>query len=387
MGSQPRDSAPILFQRLPRPSGLATSIVSARIPDTERAVSPRLGLLERPFSVPQISVLHLQRARSIHAFSIEAVFGTVRRHLPEDIRVSLVEGPTAVNTFGTVARNFLAARHLTADVIHITGDIHYVAASLPKVRTVLTIHDCGFLSERRLMRRLFREVLWYRMPAGRVAAVTVISEATRRALSALLPSHFVPIEVVPDCVSEAFRRDPRPFRTNRPVFLQVGTKPNKNLHRVIEALVGIDCELCIIGSLSPEDLQALAEKHVKYRNLVNAEEGEVVAAYRQSDAVIFASTFEGFGMPIVEANSVGRPLITSNLSPMCEVAGDAACLVDPFNVREIREAAQKLIRDAEYREGLIARGFRNAERFSPGAVASEYARIYRYVAANANGMR
>ena len=343
--------------------------------------------MKLPSGAPRISVVHLQRARPKHAFSIEAVFGTVRKYLPEDIEISLAEGPAARSQFRTVALNLLAACRLTADVFHVTGDIHYVAESLPKARTVLTIHDCGFLSEGWLMRRLAREVLWYRMPIGRAAAVTVISEATRRAVSALLPSDFAPIEVVPDCVSEAFRMDLRPFRTSRPVFLQVGTAVNKNLHRVIEALAGIECELCIIGKLSHEDLQALTEKHVKYRNLVDVEESEVVAAYRQSDAVIFASTFEGFGMPIVEANSVGRPLITSDLSPMREVAGDAACLVDPFNVSEIREAVRKLIRDAEYREGLVARGFRNAERYSPGAVASEYARIYRHVAANADGMR
>jgi glycosyltransferase involved in cell wall biosynthesis len=92
--------------------------------------------------------------------------------------------------------------------------------------------------------------------------------------------------------------------------------------------------------------------------------------------VLFASTYEGFGMPIVEANTVGRPVITSNLLSMPEVAGDAALIVNPYNVDEIRNGIIKIIEDDEYRNQLINNGFRNAERFSLRNISEEYLKLY-----------
>ena len=96
--------------------------------------------------------------------------------------------------------------------------------------------------------------------------------------------------------------------------------------------------------------------------------------------LMFASTYEGFGLPIVEANAVGRPVVTSNLSPMPEVAADAACLVDPHDVGSIRVGVKRIINDGLYRESLVAAGYRNAQRFRPATVAGNYALLYRQVA-------
>ena len=82
-------------------------------------------------------------------------------------------------------------------------------------------------------------------------------------------------------------------------------------------------------------------------------------------------------MPIAEANAVGRPVITSNLLSMPEVAGDAACIVDSFNASEIREGILKIINDQAYRETLIHNGFSNARRFDSKEVARQYYAIYK----------
>jgi glycosyltransferase involved in cell wall biosynthesis len=81
-------------------------------------------------------------------------------------------------------------------------------------------------------------------------------------------------------------------------------------------------------------------------------------------------------MPILEAQTVGRPVVTSNLSSMPEVAGTAACLVDPLSVASIREGVQRVIQDAPYREGLIAAGFENVKRFQAETVARAYGEVY-----------
>ncbi|HYC29383.1 MAG TPA: glycosyltransferase, partial [Chitinophagaceae bacterium] len=104
---------------------------------------------------------------------------------------------------------------------------------------------------------------------------------------------------------------------------------------------------------------------------------EMVQAYVQADIIAFASTYEGFGMPILEGQATGRPVITSNISSMPEVAGNAACLVDPFDVTAIRAAFDKVITDDAYREKLIMDGLENVKRFSPQLIADKYLQLYK----------
>ena len=102
--------------------------------------------------------------------------------------------------------------------------------------------------------------------------------------------------------------------------------------------------------------------------------------YEEADIVTLMSTLEGFGMPIVEAQAVGRVVVTSNVSSMPEVAGDGACLVDPLDVSAIRAGIRKVIDDDGYREDLVRRGFENVKRFDPERIAQQYLDLYRRIA-------
>ena len=81
-------------------------------------------------------------------------------------------------------------------------------------------------------------------------------------------------------------------------------------------------------------------------------------------------------MPIVEAQQAGRPVLTSDLSPMKEVAGGAACLVDPSSVPSIRAGLVRLLQDEAYRHALVNKGFQNVQQYHPGAVAERYLALY-----------
>ncbi|MCB1815374.1 MAG: glycosyltransferase, partial [Candidatus Competibacteraceae bacterium] len=135
--------------------------------------------------------------------------------------------------------------------------------------------------------------------------------------------------------------------------------------------------LVIIGKLSNQQRIALQKYDINFENHVGISRNEMVSQYQQADILIFVSLYEGFGLPILEANAVGRPVITSNLYSMPEVGGDAACYVNPYKVTDIRSAIEKIINDVSYRNKLIDNGFRNVKRFRSDAIANQYAALYR----------
>ena len=126
----------------------------------------------------------------------------------------------------------------------------------------------------------------------------------------------------------------------------------------------------------------LKENQIDYNVSKNLTNEEVFEKYRNCDILSFVSTYEGFGMPIVEANAIGRVVVTSNLLSMPEVAGDAAHLVDPFDIGSIRQGIVKVIKDEHYRESLIRNGYQNRKRFDVNKIANQYVEIYQSLMPN-----
>lgn len=272
--------------------------------------------------------------------------------------------------------NALEAAWRQGDINHITGDVHYLSYFLSKKKTLLSIMDCVPLERLTGWKKVILRLCWYQIPVKRSALISVISEATKRELLRYVKCDPDKIRVVHCPVSSAFQPCPREFNSVKPVILQMGTRPNKNLFRVAEALKGLPCHLKIVGDLTSQQRHALEECAVEYSNICNISDTEVVNAYKESDLVVFVSTYEGFGLPIVEANATGRPVVTSDILSMPEVAGKAACFVDPLDVGSIRNGLLKVITDSIYRQDLISHGFENVKRFTPKAIALEYVALY-----------
>lgn len=275
-----------------------------------------------------------------------------------------------------------ASRH-QADINHITGDVHFVALGIDKRRTILTIHDLDFLQRSRGLKRRLLKLFWFTLPLRRVARVTVISEETRRQLlsECSIPAGLV--TVIPNAVSPLYTSSPPNTGDGDPRILQIGTKHNKNLPRLIEALDGIRCRLDIVGRTTDHQRMMLSRHGIQYQESSNLSDTEMLAAYQNADLVSLVSTVEGFGMPIIEAQWVERPVVTSNCSSMPEVAGDAACLVDPYDVSSIRAGIKRVLDDSAYRDNLVQRGRSNRERFSIDSVAKQYLTLYEQVYAEA----
>jgi glycosyltransferase involved in cell wall biosynthesis len=160
-------------------------------------------------------------------------------------------------------------------------------------------------------------------------------------------------------------------------LLHVGTTENKNLPRVIEACRDLAITLVIVGVIDPTSAARLLVLGVHHENHVQLDDAALVEVYRASDALIFASTYEGFGLPIIEAQAIGRPVITSRVCSMPEASGGAALLVDPYDVADIRRAIQSLLDDPHGAAERVERGYQNAARYSPELIGAAYAELYR----------
>jgi glycosyltransferase involved in cell wall biosynthesis len=318
-----------------------------------------------------------------NVFSIERLYEDVRGAMPKDCSVTIWTCSNFSSGIWPRLQDMWRARKHQADVNHVTGDVHYLTFLLDPKRTVLTVHDLVMLQRLRGIRRHIFWLLWYWLPVRRSSVVVAISESTRKALLESVRCDPTKVRVIHNSVSDEFQPSVKTFDRTCPRILQIGTKPNKNLERVVQAIQGRRCRLVIVGALSTMQRETLRRYCVEYENHVGLTRKELAAQYAEADMLVFASTYEGFGLPVVEAQAVGRPVVASNLLSMPEVAGDGACLVDPFDVGSIRAAVQRIIEDEEYRKQLIQDGYHNVERFRASAVAERYAALYREVAVNA----
>jgi len=327
-----------------------------------------------------MKVTYFHRAPIQWTYSLERVFSDVRKAMPSEVECSIAN----CRYYGTrpdhLLYNIIEAQRRQGDVNHITGDIHYVASLLDPKKTILTVPDCVGLHNLSGMKQKIFKALWYDLPVKRSRFITTISNFTATELCSYVPHAAEKIRIVYVPVSENFIYQTKPFNEKKPVILQVGTlKHNKNLNRVVESLAGISCKLDIVGRLSDAQKALLSKFKIDYTNSFNLTNDEIIQKYKDCDMVVFASTYEGFGMPIVEANATGRPIVTSNICSMPEVAGDAACIVDPYDIGSIRAGILRVIQDGDYRQTLIENGCKNVERFKPQTIALQYLALYKEI--------
>jgi glycosyltransferase involved in cell wall biosynthesis len=324
-----------------------------------------------------IQVTFFQRRRFPNGnYSVEFIFDDVRYRLK-----TLIDAKIAISKFhsqGIFNRvyNIIEAPFKQGEINHITGDIHFISFLLQKKKTILTILDCGFMKDKSGWRKMILQYFWLFMPIKRVKVITAISEYTKKDILQYVKCDPDRIRVIPVAISDRFKYYPKEFNKNKPVLLQIGSAPNKNLIRIIEAVKGVNIRLVTIGLLDQKVKALLTDYNIDFENFYNLKDNEIHKKYLECDILLFPSTFEGFGMPILEAQSIGRPVITSDVSSMPEVAGGAALLVDPFSVNSIRSALKKVIEDDAFRDSLIIKGLKNVKRYNADKIANMYFKLY-----------
>jgi glycosyltransferase involved in cell wall biosynthesis len=325
-----------------------------------------------------MKVVYFQRKPRAHGnFSIERYFNQVRKNFNSDIKVKTVFMPfESIGIWRRIANTVYCCFH-QGDVNHITGDINYVGILLRKKRTILTILDCGLLHDYVGFKQKVFKYFWFTLPIKRASLVTAISEATKMDLLRYVGCPSEKVSIIYVSVDSQFRPFDRQFNELSPRILQIGTAPNKNLRRLIPALKDIECTLVIVGKLDQDIKNLIRDNKIQAECLEwKLSDEEILDQYKQCDVLSFVSTLEGFGMPIVEANAIGRVVITSNVTSMPEIADNAALIVDPFDANSIRQGFLKIIHDSNFRAGLIKNGFSNHVRFDPRLIANEYSELY-----------
>lgn len=312
-------------------------------------------------------------------FSIGKVFKTVERELRARADVETLYMPCAGYKPWHLWRNIRAARRAVKngnyDIVHITGAEHYLIPFLKRIcRVVVTIHDLGFFTNHwPSIRAVWKYLLWIKPLAG-ASHVTFISQKSRLEAERFVKFRHEQSSVIMNSVDPMFVPMHKDLDTQHPRILHIGTKPNKNLNNIIIALHSLPCHLRIIGDIDA-DIQTLLDVYgMEYSIACNITDEQICHEYAECDIVSFASLYEGFGMPIVEGQATGRVVVTSDISPMREVAGGGAVLVYPYSTESIRKGFEDAL---ARKDELVAKGFENVSRFQVGTIVGQYVDVYK----------
>lgn len=279
----------------------------------------------------------------------------------------------------------LVLRRERVDLFHTP---HYVLPPLTGVPSVVTIHDCIHLMFPQYLPSRFawayaRTFMW--SAAHRSDRILTVSETSKRDILRFFDVPQEKISVIYNAIDERFWMAPPDeeisrvrdrFQLTNPYILYAGNiKPHKNLERLIEAFNILhtggfpELKLLIIGdeiskyaTLRRAIHRHQLHRHVRFLGFVP--DHTLAALYRLATAFVFPSLYEGFGLPPLEAMASGTPVVTSNVSSLPEVVGDAAVLIDPYDPAAIADGIRRVLTDDGLRKQLVARGCARAREYS-----------------------
>ena len=365
-------------------------------------------------------------ARKLHDFGIGTYIRNLLRHLARIDRQTeyvLFCRPGDQTSLGALGENFrtvvetagtysvaeqlrvpLALRREGVTLFHAP---HYVLPPLVTCRSVVTIHDCIHLMfPQYLPSRLAHSYarMSIALAARRATRVLTVSESSKRDILRFVDAPPEKIDVIYNAYDERFAVEPREedvvrvrerYQLHDEFVLYAGNvKPHKNLERLIQAfdLVrrrGLDhLKLVLIGDEISRyaALRRAVQRHQlhKYvRFLGYLPETTLAVMYRLAGVFVFPSLYEGFGLPPLEAMASGTPVVTSNVSSLPEVAGDAAVLVDPYEPGAIADGIYRVLTDESLRRSLRQRGLARAGQFSWEASVRRVRDIYDHIGGEA----
>jgi glycosyltransferase involved in cell wall biosynthesis len=346
-------------------------------------------------------------ARKLHDFGIGTYLRNLVRGLAkidQQTEYVLLSRPEDTAFAGTLGENFravaesaghysiteqislpLAVKRAHVDLFHAP---HYVLPALTPGRSVVTIHDCIHLMfpeylKHRLGYAYARASMW--TAAHKSDRIFTVSEQSKRDILKFFNVPPDKVVVTPNAIDDRFNEPPSAqrvqeirerYQLSQAYILYVGNiKPHKNLERLIEAFQYVrsqgrqELELLLIGDeiSKLQSLRRAVHKHglhryVRFHGFVP--DDTLAVLYRLASVFVFPSLYEGFGLPPLEAMACGTPVVTSNVSSLPEVVGDAAILVDPYDAQSIADGILKVLHSSHLRADLRERGYARVREYS-----------------------
>ena len=257
------------------------------------------------------------------------------------------------------------------DLIH-TSDWSEPPSRVPKVTTVHDLSPILFPSESNpyVTKVHKRKLEWVKKESS---AIIVPSKATKKDLKSL-GFDDDKIHVVYEALSRNLKNQMKKRLIKEKYVLSIGTAPRKNIERIAKAFESVKDRLGISKYIVCGQIPDNKVPGVIYLGYV--EDKVLGDLYRNAECLVYASLYEGFGLPILDAYSVQTPVVTSSISSMPEVAGDAAILVDPQSVSSISEGILESIRSKNV---LVKKAVKQLEKFSWSRTADQTYKIYKQI--------
>lgn len=284
-------------------------------------------------------------------------------------------GPGILNMF----RSMLYFRKNTGkELVHVTGQIHFAVMLLKSSKILITVHDLGLYRPLGRLRKWLFLLFWVYLPFWRAHRIIAISKKTQDEIIEAMPSVAHKVVVIPNCLTSEIEPIVSVKNNEMPCVLIVGTRSNKNIERSIRACANLAIRMHIVGELTQNQLDILFEMNILYNNYVSLSEYELKEIYKKSDILLFPSLYEGFGLPILEAQAQNVLVITSNIEPMIGTAGIGAFFVDPLNQDEIRQAIVYAVNmGLDEKIKRLHLGKDNVKAYLPSTIADCYINVYK----------
>jgi glycosyltransferase involved in cell wall biosynthesis len=326
-----------------------------------------------------MKIIFLNRRYNPKEISIEKLFSHIKKGVSRnENEITEIENPFGsgfLNLFKSIC--FFRKQVQRDSVVHITGQIHFAAIALKTKKIIITVHDLGLYRHLSAVRLFIFKLLWVYLPFKRAKFIVAISHKTKNEIISIMPSVSHKIIVIPNCLTIEIDDTPTKHFEKLNSILVVGTRSNKNLIRSLKALEGLDVEVLIIGELTSEVREILKNYRIKFNNKTNVSEENLFQYYKESNILLFPSIYEGFGLPILEAQATNTIVVTSNIPPMNEIAGSSSFLVDPYCIESIREGViNALSLTGEERSRIINAGKENIKKYKIDNVSEQYLQLY-----------